>query len=443
MTSESRSAGVDVYLFPAVIGGGLGDIAEVLDAGRRLESAGFPSYLYRPADRPLPPSVDGPWDWPTIRRVETIRPTAPAALTVTPCWGVSAAPARAGPLGRPGPWAQEAAEVQAAYGAGRTLHVSLEEFARTLTSREENLERYREGGVGRPEARRRSTSGTGRAERARWVEAFRRYRALDRPNLLHLLATFEPSATFMAEFPEIVQVGPLWPNVYTPRTGSLRAGTEPSVLWYASPSSSATILPAVLRGLSAVGASVRLGVRSPHLRSAPSDPSVRVELLSPLPTRLWRPRFARADLRLVTGSRSLLEALELGGPFLYFNGVLRSHGRARRHRPEKIRALLRLFHRLGVDGGLIRDLDAFSRGQRVAPIVHRAIGEAAWRSAFPSPARVRAALPEGLGEVLVRVASALARDPENVEALVARERQRTGRPAAVRRFKDRSPIHSP
>ena len=33
---KGRRAAVDVYLFPSVVGGGLGDIEEVLAAGREL-----------------------------------------------------------------------------------------------------------------------------------------------------------------------------------------------------------------------------------------------------------------------------------------------------------------------------------------------------------------------------------------------------------------------
>jgi hypothetical protein len=145
MPADGR--GVDVYLLPAVVGGGLGDIEEVLAAGRRLAGAGFRVRLYRPAGRSLPPSVEGPWSWPALARVDRVVPSASAALTVSPAFGVSAAPYRPGPLGRAGPWADEAREIEAAYGPARTLHASLEEFARTLTSLEEARERWREGGV--------------------------------------------------------------------------------------------------------------------------------------------------------------------------------------------------------------------------------------------------------------------------------------------------------
>ena len=426
---EGRRSGVDVYLFPAVVGGGLGDIAEVLDAGRWLERAGFLPRLYRARGHPLPPSVDGPWDWPPrLRVVDELRPSAPRALTVAPVWGVSAAPERPGAYGRPGPWAQEAAEIESAYGADRTVHVSLEEFARTYTSRRENLERYREGGVAGTVARTATRGESGRGPREEWVRAFRRFRALDRPNVVHLLSTFETSSAFRREFPEIVQVGPLWPHVYSGRTG--RTGRPDSVLWYASPASSATILDEVCEGLADAGSTVNLAVRSSRPLSTPPRPGVNVSLHSAFPSRLWRPRFGSARLRIVTGSRSLLEALELGGPFLYFNGVLTVRGHRRRHRPEKAAGLVRLFQRLHVPAEVRRDLDAFSRGLRVAEVVRRAYSEYGWRRSFPAPAEVRRGCPRGAGEVLVALAREWARGRTDSGTLVARLRR--GSPSSPR-----------
>ncbi|HYK93628.1 MAG TPA: hypothetical protein VEY07_06265 [Thermoplasmata archaeon] len=398
-----RPGRLDVYLFPAVVGGGLGDVAEVLDAGRWLDRAGFRCRLYRSGGRALPPSVDGPWDWPAIDVVDALRPEAPRALTVSPTWGVSAAPARPEPFGRGGPWATETAEIESVYGVDQTLHVSLEEFARTYSSRRENEERFREGGVPTAELARRARSRDGRRAHRVWVEAFRRYRSLDVRNVLHLMGTFEADATFAREFPEIVQMGPLWPGAYA-GGGSGKLDDPPTVLWYASPSSSSRLLPEVARGVARTGRPAQLLVRSPRPLPASGVSSVSYELLSPVPTRLWRPRFRTSALRIVTGSRTLLEALELGGPFLYFNGVLRSRNRNRRHRPEKIVALLRLFRRLGVERRILADLDAFSRGHRVAQVVDRALTDRRWRAGFPTPAEVRRAVPEGIGEVLTRVA---------------------------------------
>lgn len=427
--------GLDVYLMPAVVGGGLGDIAEVLDAGRCLAAAGFAPRLYRSPGRPLPPSVDGPWDWPPITAVDRIEPAHARALTVTPAFGVSAAPGRREAYGRAGPWAEEAEAIETRYGVDRTLHVSLEEFARSYSSAEEHRERYREGGAPAATVRRSSRTLEGAAERVRWVRAFRRFRALDRPNVLHLLGTFEPAPGFQREFPEIVQVGPLWPGTY--RTGPRPApGPARSLLWYASPSSAARIVGGVVRGAGAAPAPVGVAIRSPHPLVLPPMDGVRVEALqAPMPTRLWRRRFSAAGLRIVTGSRSLLEALELGGPFLYFNGVLVPRGRPRRHRPEKVQALLRLLARLGTPPALRRDLAAFSRGQRVAEIVGRALSDPDWWRGFPSGAVIRAATRPALGDVLVRVAREAAAGRLGTTELVARARAGNRRRSVGRRSK--------
>ena len=253
---------VDVYLFPAVVGGGRGDIEEVLAAGRRLARSGFRPTVYRRAGRPPPPGIDRDWSGIPFRVVERLRPRSRAAITIVPAWGVSAAPARAGPLGRPGPWADEAAAIERAYGAERTIHASLEEFARTLPSRAENKERLREGGVARRELSSRLRRAEDLGESETFDRAFREFRAFDRPNVLHVFATFERSAPFAREFPDAVQTGPLWSGKYPsprPRDGA-RYGEW---FWYASPASAETIAPLVVRGLTAVRPAVRLFVRTP------------------------------------------------------------------------------------------------------------------------------------------------------------------------------------
>jgi len=89
MTGSGRApASLDVYLQPAVVGGGLGDIEEVLAVGRRLGRAGHRLLLYRTDGRPLPASVEGPWGWPRVQRTDRIRPRSRHAMTVTPWWGV-------------------------------------------------------------------------------------------------------------------------------------------------------------------------------------------------------------------------------------------------------------------------------------------------------------------------------------------------------------------
>ncbi|NNN18016.1 MAG: hypothetical protein HKL79_06625 [Thermoplasmata archaeon] len=374
---RSRSATpVDVYLFPAVVGGGLGDIEEVLACGRHLETAGFPLTLYRRRGRPLPRSVDGPFDWPAHARRSKIleRGRAPTAVTVSPCWGVSAAPSRPEPFGRGGVWEEECADIERAYGPERTLHISLEEFARTLTSREETVERYREGGVPSRKVRRRSRTAKFAREVEQFHDALVRYRAFDRPNLLHLYSTFRPRRSFAREFPEAVQCGPLLSGRRRVRHRAPGGARRGAWVWYASPASSHRLLEPILSGLGARAPTSAISIHTPRPMPGTVDRPARGVVRTVLglePRRNWQDEFDRARVRIVTGSRTLLEALELGGPFLYFNGLIGDR-RPHRHRPEKILALLDLGRRGRVDPGLLRDLDDFSRGRRVREIVMHA-----------------------------------------------------------------------
>lgn len=433
-TARSRSrpgrpAGVDVYLLPAVVGGGLGDIEEVLSAGRRLARAGFPVFVFRKDGRPWPRDVRGPWDWPKHRQVDRLVPTHRAALTVAPAWGVSAAPATPGPLGRPGPWADEAREIEDEYGPDRTVHASLEEFARTLTIFEEDRERLREGGVPARRLVPRLASAAARRDRAELGRAFRRFRAFDRPNVLHLFGGFRPAAGFARQFPEAVQTGPLWPHGFRRlRRPVKRSGRW---VWYASPSSAVAIAPEVFAALAAARRPAQITVLSPRPWRIPI-PTGTVELVSaPLPSARWRALFARADVRIVTGSRTLLEALELGGPFLYFNGVLGSGRNRRRHRPEKIDALLDAAREAEWPEELRRDLADFARGRRVAEVVRRAADRTGPWGRFPSPPALRGypRARRDLGDLLVRVARTLARPSSSAREVVAHVR-RVGRPRA-------------
>ena len=421
--SPSRG-GVDVYLFPAVVGGGLGDIEEVLAAGRYLSAAGFPLVLYREAGRPLPANVAGPWEWPPVARRTRIRRPARAALTVAPSWGVSAAPSRPTRFGRGGPWEAEARTIERSYGPERTLHVSLEEFARTLPSASETWERLREGGVRSRELRGRYRAAQAANEVESFRSAFRRFRAFDRPNVLHLFATLRPHRGFASEFPEAVQTGPLGSGhpVWSPARSRRRQHHE--WVWYASPSTAERIAPEVLRGLSGARPPIRLYVRSPRpWPSVEGAAGVRV-VATPVPPTAWRSRFRAAELRIVTGSRTLIEAMEVGGPFLYFNGILGHGPGRRRHRPEKIQAWLDLARRAGVPRALRTDLADFARGRRVAAVVDRAArGVDGWgrfpRSLGPtgfSPVRADA------GTVLVAVARELARDRASSFEIVGRWR---------------------
>ena len=418
--------GVDVYLFPAVVGGGLGDIEEVLAAGRELAAAGYPISLLRLPGRPLPRSVDGPWSWPPVVRRSRVVRSSPAALTVAPAWGVSAAPSRDEPFGRGGPWAAESAAVESAYGSGSTVHVSLEEFARTLTATEENRERFREGGVRHRAiaSRLRASRGAGELDRLR--AEYRRHRAFDRPNVLHLYATFRFDRAFAAEAPEAVQTGPLWPRLAAGPRRPRRRQADRAWVWYASPASAEAIAPAVVAGLRHATPPVDLYVRTDRAWKV-EFPGERVTVATgPVPPAEWHRLFSEAELRIVTGSRTLLEAMELGRPFLYFNGVLGGGAARRRHRPEKLRAWLDLARGAAVDATLRRDLADFARGRRVRAVVERAAGgRGGWRH-FPRRLRPVGFSPpyDDAGDLLVRVARALARAPDDALGIVARVRAR-------------------
>ncbi len=422
--SRRRPPGVDVYLFPAVVGGGLGDIEEVLAAGRELARAGFRTILYRRPGRRLPRSVDGPWDWPPVERLLRVLRRAPAALTVSAAWGVSAGPSRPEPFGRGGPWEVESADVERAYGPESTVHVSLEEFARTLRSSEENRERFREGGV----PARALAAGLDRSRRsgelARFRAAFRRYRAFERANVLHVFATFRADPGFAREFPEAVQTGPLWPRRFVRASASGRRERARTWVWYASPASAERLAPELAAGLSDADPPVRLYVRTdqPFTVALPVD---RIEVVrGAVAPVAWAHSFASAELRIVTGSRTLLEAIELGGPFLYFNGVLGSGSRRRRHRPEKIVALLEIARAAGAPPAVRRDLADFARGRRIRDVVRNAAGRVDGWAQFPRHLGAVGFRPpyDDAGHLLVAVARALAVAPREALAIVGRAR---------------------
>ncbi|MFZ0698904.1 MAG: hypothetical protein WAN74_01745 [Thermoplasmata archaeon] len=422
-----------------MVGGGLGDIEEVLACGRHLEAAGFPLTLYRRPGRPLPRSVEGPFDWPVHARRSKIieRGRAPAAVTVSPCWGVSAAPSRPEPYGRGGVWEEECADIERAYGPEHTLHISFEEFARTLTSREETIERYREGGVPSRRIRLRSRTALFSREIDQFHDAFVRFRAFDRPNILHLYSTFRPRRAFVREFAEAVQCGPLSSGRRPRRHRAVGGARGGSWVWYASPASSRRLLEPIVAGLSARASASTITIHTPRPLPVPLDRSARarVRTVTGLEPRAdWQAEFDRARVRIVTGSRTLLEALELGGPFLYFNGL--AGGRSpHRHRPEKIVALLDLGRRARIPRDLLRDLDDFSRGRRVREIVASADrGIGAW-GRFPTFRSDASGFRRGYddaGSLVIAVVRSLAERPGATLDIVREVRSGSFDPAGVR-----------
>jgi hypothetical protein len=363
-----------------------------------------------------------------------LAPRSRCALTVSPAWGVSAAPESDGPLGRAGPWAPEAADIERRYGADRTVHVSLEEFARTLTVAEEERERYREGGVRARRLPSRSRARPTPRDHRAYAASFRRFRAFDRPNVLHLYAAFTPRRAFSREFPEAVQTGPLWSGAHR---GSARGRpSAPAWVWYASPASAERLAGEVAGALRAARPAASLFVRSPRAWREGAVPSWVDVRTAPIEPARWRRRFAAADVRIVTGSRTLLEALEVGGRFLYFNGVLGSGAARRRHRPEKLIALLALARRLGWPPDVRRDLSDFARGRRVPEVVGRVARKAGgWARPLPALHPIGFRPPfDDAGALLLEVARDLAAPDASADRTVARWRRRSnvksGRPAA-------------
>jgi hypothetical protein len=311
--------------------------------------------------------------------------------------------------------------------------VSLEEFARTLTSGEEERERYREGGV-RSRRLRSRTATASAADRAAFIAAFRRFRAFEKANVLHLFATFARRPAFSREFPEAMQTGPLWPGRGGRRSNERQVSR--TWLWYATPASAEKIAPDVAAALGRVRPSARLLVRVPRpwrTEELPEGVEVRA---GPIRAPAWRRHFTSAEMRIVTGSRTLLEALEDGGRFLYFNGVLGTGAGRRRHRPEKLVALLALARRHGWPADLTRDLADFARGRRVRAIVERAaLRQGGWAappppirgSGFPAPF-------DDAGAVLLAVARDLSGPRASARGVVALWRRRSnlksGRPGA-------------
>lgn len=417
-----------MYLLPAVLGGGEGDVGEVVAAARHLARDGHPLHLYRRAGGALPSGVD-PRQWELPVRCEVrLRPSRRSAMTLAFDWGVTAAPERPGPLGRAGPWSEEVRAIDRTYGPDRVLHVSLGEFARTLTSRQQLAERYREGGRPLRWIRDHVASARGRTEAALTSRLYRRFRSFDAPRVLHLFPTFGAAREFRGEFPEAVPVGPVWDDPLPPP----RAKAPPEWIWYARPSSSSVLVPAIRSLAGDVHRLLRISARglAPGREGSCRIGGVQLRPLPRLSRPRWRRRFSDAQLRIVTGGRSLLEAVQVVGPFLYFNGVTGTGARRRRHRPEKLDALLRAWGPR-LPPALRRDLLDFSRARNAAAILRRAASLPPWRQAFPQHPPPPAFPPpyDDGGRLLRAVASELATGGE-VEELVALARaRRLGRPS--------------
>src|SRR5208282_2286900 len=131
-----------------------------------------------------------------------------------------------------------------------------------------------------------------------------------------------------------------------------------------------------------------------------------------------------AERRGVTGSRTLIEAMEVDGPFLYFNGVLGRGASRRRHRPEKLIAWLDLARRARVSQALRSDLADFARGRRVAEVVRRAAEREDGWARFPGSLTPSGFSPTHVDaqRVLIAVARELSLPGARSSEIVARWR---------------------
>lgn len=397
---------VRVYLLPCRVQQGWGDLQELSRAAWALHRAGFPLvYLEgrngRAAPRkdprivPFDPEAAGPVVFPPVLRRPRPFPSG-RAIVLTSWWGLSARreDSRGDPL--PGGVEQAVSRVVRAHGERQVLHVSLEEFASDQTSREVFEEGLRQAGLGAEHRRRALHSEEGRRWVRRYHDAFVRARAGEREEVLHLTGSFAARRRSLTEFPFLLPVGPFGSGqpgrrvLVRPLPRPARPpppAREASVIWYASPSSSLEFASrSLLPGLARLPRSVRLEVRAgseaiERWKGLPVPPSIRPIWLPELSLRSWTRRWRAADLRIASGSQSLVDAVHEARPFLYFNGyVVGQDRRTWAFRREKLLSLLHALRERRGGSALARDLERFADGRDVAGVLRRALTSAAWRS---------------------------------------------------------------
>lgn len=403
-----------IYVLPSRIQQGLGDglelgraVAPSVAQGHRLlfiPPVG-PSHSSRRDGRvvPLDPRDLHPSGFPPVRRCDGPTGSGPAVIVAT-WWGLAGRRLDddGGPV--PGPWAATVEAIARHHASKGVLTISLEESASARTAAEVLAEGQRQAGwTGRERARHRASSSS-RRERATYARAFRAARGAARPDVLHLVPSFHPRPSAARAFPFLLQVGPFWPRARTRPVHDPRSARRPAhVVWYASPSSSATLAPFLDRALTSLDRDVRVTVRAESPFPLPAGSGWRwAPHLGPAG---WRRLWDSADLLITTGTQTVVEALEERRPFLYFNGWLPTGG-ARGFRREKVLSLASaIFAR---DGQGARDLLAFADGRELATVLERALFDAEWRSRSARWAdRVRSGFPPPLADGGRYVASLL------------------------------------
>lgn len=385
-----------VYLFPVRIQQGWGDVQELAVAAWALERSGEFDLLYLTGgssgatrgDRraePVDPHDAGPIDFPPVRVVRRPLGRGPAAVLAT-WYGTTGRrhDAEGGPL--PGTIEDRVERVRAAHGPRSTLVVSLEEFASDQPSSEVLDEGMRQAGWSSARRQRQLASPEGARERALYHRAFGLARGAEREDVLHLVATFRPDPRARREFPFLVPVGPVRPRappVPGPRRRPRREGRRALVVWYASPASSPAFAGRLLPALARTGVPLDLWVRGcPGAvgTGTGSPTTVRVRELPPSERARWSATWRRADLRIASGSQSLVEAATLGAPMLYFNGLVQGPGEPPRgFRREKLLSLLRGLRAAGAPSQVLRDLEDFADGRNLERVVRRALGSFRWK----------------------------------------------------------------
>ncbi len=160
-----------------------------------------------------------------------------------------------------------------------------------------------------------------------------------------------------------------------------------------------------------------------------------VDRLGELSPAAWDGVRASAGLTIVSGSRTLLEAIRARTPFLYYNGVIGPGARARRHRPEKLLSLLRLGRRGGIGPTWRRDLLDFSRGRRVRAIIRSRLTARDAGPTIDASDGFRDARSDG-PRVLANIARSFAAETSTEASQFARRFRSSTEKAGARRSKD-------
>jgi hypothetical protein len=386
---------VPIYVFPCRVQQGWGDVVEMGRAVHSLREEGFPLYYLRvrPKERqdpraiPVDPAKVRWTGFPTVKALDEPVGDGPAVVIAT-WWGMTAR--RTDSSGRPVPGvlADSVDRITAAHEASRVLHVSLEEFASAQSSMEASAEALRQAGWQKDHIKEHLSSSEGHNWVARYHDSFLSATAGDREDVLHLVASFSTSPQATREFPFLVQVGPYrmpGPLPHSPIKGAENKVRPKVILWYATDCSSPRFATDLMQALTSVRSPLRVKVRTwqglTQLFPSPLEGcNVTMAFLGELSNAEWLSQLRNADLLIVGGSQSLVEALSLDRPFLYFNGYFpEDRTPPRAFRREKLSNLLLAWRRAGVSPRVLKDFADFADGRNLSEIVSRALGSLPWR----------------------------------------------------------------